>query len=568
MALDKEVDLLVIGSGGAGLTAALMAAVDGYRVKVVEKTAYIGGTTAYSSGTAWIPNTRIAREGGARDGLEQATQYLDWVIESPQGQALRAAFLASGSDAVDFLHRHTGCHFVAPPQAPDYRVGPGAVEGGRALVAQELDGRLLEHDFARIRPPRPGFDLLGGMMVNRADILALMAPWSSWRAARHTVRILARHAMDRLRYPRGTRLVMGNALVGRLVLELRQRGVHIATGCEAMRLLTDGVRVTGAMLRDAGGQSYEQQARAVVLATGGWSAGRAWRERFLPAGEAGLTVAAPGNDGAGLHMAQQVGAAFSERDHRSGAFWMPTSVHRREGREPVLFPHIVMDRAKPGLIAVNQKGERFVNEAGSYHDFVSAMLDHPDMGAARPAWLLVDARFIWRYGLGLVKPWRLSLRRFVADGYLLRADRLQELAGRMGVDPEGLVRTVERHNTFAQRGEDPDFGRGSTPLNRQNGDARVQPNPCVTPIVRAPFYALPVWPADLATSAGLRTDEDARVLTQGGSAIQGLYAVGNDMASVMQGTYPGPGTTLGPAIVFAYRATRHLLRHQPPGGAL
>lgn len=568
MALDKEVDLLVIGSGGAGLTAALMAAVDGYKVKVVEKTAYIGGTTAYSSGTAWIPNTRIAKECGARDSVERAMQYLDAVTESPQGQALRAAFLASGSAAVDFLHRHTGCHFVVPPQAPDYRVEPGAVEGGRALVAQELDGRLLDHDFARIRPPRPGFDLLGGMMVNRADIVALMAPWSSWRATRHAARILVRHAMDRLRHPRGTRLVMGNALVGRLVLELRQRGVPITTGCEAVRLLTDGARVTGAVLIGADGQPFEQRARAVVLATGGWSAGRAWRERFLPHGVSGLTVAAPGNDGSGLHMALEAGAAVSDSGHRSGAFWMPTSVHRRPGREPVLFPHIVMDRAKPGLIAVNQKGERFVNEAGSYHDFVSAMLDHPDMGAQRPAWLVVDARFIWCYGLGLVKPWQLSLRRFVADGYLLRADNLQELAQHMGVDPEGLVRTVERHNTFAQRGEDPDFGRGSTPLNRQNGDARMQPNPCVAPIVRAPFYALPVWPADLATSAGLRTDEDARVLTHDGAAIQGLYAVGNDMASVMQGTYPGPGTTLGPAIVFAYRATRHMLAHQPPGGTL
>lgn len=565
MASAEEVDLLVVGSGCAGLTAALMATVDGYRVKVVEKTEHVGGTTAYSSGTAWIPATRLASAAGFDDSPEKAASYLDWMTRTDEGQAQRSAFLESGADAIDFLHQKTGIRFILPPHAPDYRVGPGSVEGGRAMVAQEFDARQLGADFALVRPPRPGFDLLGGMMVNRADINALMAPFSSLAAFKHGVGLLLRHAADRLRHPRGTRWVMGNALVGKLLLELRQRQVPLQVRTQAVRLLREDGRVVGAVLRGADGQEIEQRARVgVVLATGGWSASSEWRQRLLPAGDCGYSVAAPGNGGDGLRLGVEAGGEVATRDHRSGAFWMPTSIQREPDGRQVLFPHIVMDRAKPGLIAVNRRGERFVNEAGSYHDFVCAMLAHPEMGPSQPAWLVVDASFLWTYGLGLVKPWQLSVRRYLDSGYLVRANTLEELAARIEVDAQGLVQTVARHNGYAQTGQDLEFGRGSTPLNRQNGDPRVRPNPCLAPIARAPFYALAVWPADLATSAGLRTDGDGRVLARDLQPIDGLYAIGNDMASIMQGTYPGPGTTLGPAIVFAYRATRHMLRAAPP----
>ena len=217
----------------------------------------------------------------------------------------------------------------------------------------------------------------------------------------------------------------------------------------------------------------------------------------------------------------------------------------------------MLDRAKPGVIAVNSAGRRFVNEAVSYHDFVLAMFECDKTTPSIPAWLICDAAFLRKYGLGVVYPGHRNPAKFVDNGYLVSAPLIDELAGKIGVDPEQLRATVTRYNGFAEAGVDVDFGKGETELNRFNGDADHKPNPCIGPLARPPFYALAVWPADIAVSTGLATDADARVLDSDGKPIPGLYACGNDMASVMAGSYPGPGTTLGPAIVFAYRAAMH-----------
>lgn len=571
MTQETDFDLLVIGSGCGGMVTALIAAISGYRVALIEKTGFLGGTTAYSSGTAWIPGTSLADHHTPPDSRENASRYLEWMANTEQGKAHRNAFLDASRDAVDFLLKRTGVQFFLPPHGPDYTEGPGSAMGGRPLVTQEFDGRLLGDDFKLLREPRPGFNVLGGMMVGRADLNALLSPLSSWAHLRHATGILFRHLHDRLRYPRGTRLVMGNALVGRLLLDLRRYKVPIHINTQVVKLIQEGNRIAGAVLQDQAGGCTTVKARVgVVLATGGFSGSASWRSKFLPEGDLGVTVAAPGATGDSFALATAVGATITGADHRSGAFWMPTSVYNRSGEThpqsqgALLFPHIVLDRAKPGLIAVNAFGKRFVNEAGSYHDFVSAMLDTPNMGPAKPAWLVCDSKFIWRYGLGIIRPWQLSLHHFIKTGYLQRGRTLQDLAQRIGADPQGLTQTIERHNSFVDTGIDTDFGRGSTALNRQNGDPQCTPNPCLAHIKQGPFYALAVWPADLATSAGLKTDIDARVLTPDDRVIDGLYAVGNDMASIMQGTYPGPGTTLGPAIVFAYRAVQNMLTTCPP----
>jgi succinate dehydrogenase/fumarate reductase flavoprotein subunit len=231
-------------------------------------------------------------------------------------------------------------------------------------------------------------------------------------------------------------------------------------------------------------------------------------------------------------------------------------VPRSDGSKGV-FPHLVLDRAKPGLIAVNSAGRRFVNEAVSYHDFVLAMFESRASAPSIPAYLLCDATFLEKYGLGVVYPGHRRPRSFVENGYLKSGATLDELADRIGVDATALQATVARHNEFARTGVDTDFGKGETELNRFNGDAEHRPNPCLGRLETPPFYALTVWPADIAVSAGLATDANARVRSTDGQLIPGLYACGNDMASVMGGSYPGPGTTLGPAIVFAYRAARH-----------
>ncbi len=543
------------------MVAALIAAMHGKRVMLVEKTDKVGGTTAYSSGTAWIPGTHLADSMlSPQQAKAEAAQYLDWMTGTGEGRELRDAFLESGREVISFLQSRTDVKFFLPPSGPDYRVGPGSATRGRALVVQELDGRLLGSDFALLREPREGFDVFGGMMVARADLMALLSPLSSLGHLWHVVRILARHARDRLSWPRGTRLVMGNALVGRLLLELRKHQVKLVTQVRPLELLHEGDGITGARLSRHDGSILEVRAElGVVIATGGFSASAGWRQQLMPRGVTPLSVAAPGNSGDGLTLAAASGAAVESAGHRSGAFWMPTSTLDRGAKPPLHFPHIVLDRAKPGLIAVNSQGRRFVNEAGSYHDFVSAMFDTPGMGPDSTAWLICDRRFLWHYGLGLVRPWDPLPGRHVRRGYLRTGRTVAALAAAIGVAADALGQTVERHNAFAAAGIDTDFGRGSTPLNTQNGDPSNKPNPCLAPIVQAPFYALAVRAADLATSSGIRVDVDARALDATGRPIKGLYAVGNDMASIMRGTYPGPGTTLGPAIVFAWRAMRHAL---------
>jgi succinate dehydrogenase/fumarate reductase flavoprotein subunit len=262
-------------------------------------------------------------------------------------------------------------------------------------------------------------------------------------------------------------------------------------------------------------------------------------------------------------LGEGLGARIAPEEHGRSGLWTPVSVTRHADGSKGLYPHLMLDRAKPGLIAVDKAGRRFVNEAVSYHDFVEAMFDANARAPAIPCHLICDADFIAKYGLGVAYPGMRSFARLVASGYLKRGDTLDELAAQIGVDAAGLRATVARHNGFAQAGVDVDFAKGETELNRFNGDETHTPNPCIGPIACAPFYALELWPAEIAVSTGLSTDADARVLDRDRNIIPGLYACGNDMASPMSGSYPGPGTTLGPGMVFAYRAAMRAAGRDP-----
>lgn len=549
-----EVDLLVIGGGVAGLTAALVAAIEGLSVLVCEKTGQLGGTAASSAGTVWVPGSSQSQRAGLADPLEGARRYLAAEIDTDSGADLREAFLATGPRVLDYLERHSDVVFAPAARHPDYHDRhAGAAIGGRALVARPFDGRLLGADFARLRPPLRHMMVLGGLSVSKDDVAPLLRPFASWRALRHVLALLARHARDRLSHPRGTRLVMGNALIARLLHSLRQRGVDPLTGVDVRALHQEGGAVTGATLTHGGRERRVRARRGVVLACGGFGHAPDWRQRLLPQPAHTHSLMAEGNTGDGLRLAQAVGAAVDETGHRAPAFWAPVSVRQGADGAPQRFPHFALDRAKPGLIAVDARGRRFVNEGDSYHDFVLAMQD----ASAVPAHLICDARFLRRYGLGLVRPGAWRLGPFVRDGYLRRAPTLAALAAQLGVDAEGLQATVARHNRFAATGVDEEFGKGTSGLNRFNGDPDHGPSPCLGPIATAPFYAVSVWPGDAGMSVGLSTDADARVLRPDGQAIDGLYACGADMGSIMRGRYPGPGVTLGPALVFAWRAVRH-----------
>jgi succinate dehydrogenase/fumarate reductase flavoprotein subunit len=398
--------------------------------------------------------------------------------------------------------------------------------------------------------------VFGGMMVGKTDIPRLIGRFNSITNFIYSAKLFARYLSDRLKYQRGTRIMMGNALIGRLFYSLRKRKVPILFDASIVDVTGDLRGVSGARLNVGGKEILVRTRKGVVLATGGYAHNQRFREAFMPQPVPAHSMSYEGNRGDGVDIGQRLGAAITPEQCTSG-LWTPVSIVPRPDGSKGLFPHLVFDRAKPGLIAVNSAGRRFVNEAASYHDFVLAMFERHKTAPSIPAWLICDTAFLGKYGLGFIYPGYRNPEKFVESGYLVSAFTLDKLAGKIAADPAQLGNTIARYNGFAATGVDIDFGKGEAELDRFNGDAGHKPNPCIGPVATPPFYALAVWPADIAVSTGLAADANARVLGSDGKPIPGLYACGNDMASVMAGSYPGPGTTLGPAIVFAYRAAMH-----------
>lgn len=556
---DIETDFLVAGAGPGGMTAALVAAIEGLDVVVCEKADQLGGTGATSAGTLWIPGNTQSREAGFEDSPEDAAKYLDSLIGEDRTSAHRRVYLRDGPGVIDYLAEKTDVRFLPCGMHPDYRNNiAGAGMAGRAIIPENFDGRLLGRDFARVRPPIPEFMLMGGMMVGKLDIVSLLGRYKLLKHFRHSAAIVLRYLTDRLRFRRGTRLVMGNALVARLYFSLKKRNVPVLFESPIGEFIRDGDgTVLGAILNTADGEKRVRARRGVVLATGGFAHNPKYREAFMPHPTPPYSLAASANAGDGIALAEAVSGAVDSESHQSAGFWTPVSVTKRDDGTEGLFPHLAMDRAKPGLIAVNAEGRRFVNEGVSYHDFVEAMYRSHETADTMPAWLICETRFVAKYGLGAIHPETTNLSKHIKDGYVTVADSLAALAAEIGVDAAGLQDSVARHNRFALAGVDEDFGKGDLELNRFNGDASHGPNPCLAPIETGPFAAMAVWPAEIGCSVGISTDPDCRVLDGEGNLIPGLYACGNDMGSVMSGAYPGPGTTLGPAVVFGWRAAMH-----------
>ena len=554
-------DVVVVGAGGAGLSTALFAALDGASVLILEHTEFVGGTTAWSAGTTWVPGTQHAAQVNPGDTLADARTYLDAAIGDHAAPALRQTFLNNGAAAVRRLEEHSAVHYRPCPKHPDYLSDlPGSTLNGRALEPLPFDGRLLGELFALIRPPIPEFTVLGGMMVDRTDINHLLGMTGSLASFKHSLTILLRHAADRLRYPRGTRLVMGNALIARLLYSLSKLDkVTLALNTALEQLTGPEGRVDSVVISQAGQRCTVQVSGGVVLASGGFNRNAAQRKDKLPGGNAAWCPGAPGHTGLAQELALQRGAHFAEGG-ASHAFWAPVSLRQRADGSTAVFPHFVMDRAKPGFLTVNQAGQRFVNESTSYHLFGIAMQEAHKSSPSVPAYLVCDAAALRTYGMGMVRPGGKGLAPFLQDGYLTEGATLQELAGKLGMDAAGLQNSVQQINAYALSGSDPDFGRGVTAYQQNIGDAKAgHPNPNLGPLQTAPYYAVKLYPGDIGAATGLATDSDACVLDAAGKAIEGLYAVGNDMHSIMGGVYTAPGITIGPGLVFGYIAARHAL---------
>lgn len=561
-AMDANYDLIVIGAGGAGMAAALFAAIEGLKVLLLERTAHVGGTSALAAGAIWIPNSHLAA--GSGDTPEKAALYLEHAVGARSPARMRSAFLEKGSRAVRVLEENSEVRMRAFACHPDYLSDlPGATASGRVLECLPFDGRLLGSDLMLVRPPIPEFTVLGGMMVDRIDIGHLLNMTRSARSLAHSARLLLRHAGDRLRYPRGARLVLGNALVGRLLYSLRRRNVPVWTEASVRKLVSESGRVTGVEVTHQGREVVLWARLGVVLAGGGFGDHTVLRKQLIPP-EVEYSPRAGTSSGQLQQMAIALGARMSAAQG-SAAYWAPVSVRRRADGSMAVFPHFVLDRAKPGTVVVDAQGSRFVNESTSYHLFGERMLERDERGRCNAvAWLIADHNALVKYGLGMVRPGARGLAGYLRDGYLLRASSIAELATQLSMQPHTLQATVHTMNRYAQTGVDEQFGRGCTLYQKNLGDATVKPNPNLGPITQAPYYALRLTPGDIAASTGLETDEHARVLHTGSVPIAGLYAVGNEAQSVMGGAYPGPGINLGPAIAFAYVAVQAARTLQAP----
>jgi succinate dehydrogenase/fumarate reductase flavoprotein subunit len=554
--------VLVVGSGAGGLSTAVSAAHRKLNTLVVEKEHVFGGTTARSGGWMWIPNNCPAVRAGVKDSVESARTYLQHETGKHFDAARIDAFLEAGPKAVEFYEKNTTLQFDLGPTFADYHPdAPGGMPGGRSFVARPFDGRELGAEIKRLRPPLREITVLGMMIGSGKELLHFFnvtrSPVSMW----YVGKLFLKFARDMVFHGRPMRLTNGNALVARLAKSCMDLGVPIWTSSKVRSLITNEKDVvTGAIVETATGPVEVIAKKAVVLAAGGFPQDAVRRKELMPHAASGhehVSPAPPGNTGDGLRLGEAVGATVDTSLPHSAA-WVPVSRPRNSDGTLGVFPHFV-DRSKPGVIAVTRSGRRFTNEANSYHDFCQAMVKRcKEEGGEPTAWFVIDHRAFRKYGVGFAKPAPVPYGKLIKNGYLLKGNTLEELAGQIGADVKQFEATISKFNESARHGEDPEFKKGSTSYNRSLGDPEHKPNPCVAPIESGPFYAVQLFIGDLGTFAGLKTNENAQVLNGKGKPITGLYSVGNDAASIMGGNYPGGGITLGPAITFGYIAARHM----------
>jgi 3-oxosteroid 1-dehydrogenase len=541
-------DVVVVGSGAAGMTAALVAATWGLDVLLVEKADTFGGSAARSGGGVWIPGNSVLRKAGLADTPMDAKTYLTHVVDGQASAARQQAFLAFGPPMLDFVMEHSPLRFAYVPGYADYYPeAPGGMPKGRTIEPRPLDARLLGPERRNLNAPYLAAP--ANMVVTARDYkwlsLGTRHPRSVLAAARVGLRATAARA-------RGQRLIaMGQALAAGLRIGLQQAGVPVWLQTPLLDLQVDNDHVTGVWVTHDGERTLVKARRGVVLATGGFERNEAMRKQYQrdPIGTE-WTVGAAGNTGDGHEAGQRIGAGLALMED---AWWGP-SIPAPGG------PYFCLaERNLPGSIIVNGAGQRYVNECVPYVDAVHTMydVDCPEAPTI-PSWLVFDQRYRDRYIFAGRGPRQPLSRKWYAAEILFREESLAGLAKRIGVPAEALESTVERFNDFARSGHDADFARGESAYDQYYGDPRNKPNPCLGELAKPPFYAVQMVPGDLGTKGGLVTDERARVLRADGSVIRGLYAAGNVSAAVMGHSYAGAGATIGPAMTFGYIAALDL----------
>lgn len=554
MAKEITCDLVVVGSGAAGLATAITARKRDLDVIVLEKEPVFGGTTALSGGVLWIPLSKYGRQQNPADSVERVREYMMSETGNNYDAAAVECFIENGPRMVEFFEQETEMKFV-PTRYPDYHPdAPGGVDIGRSILAAPYDIRGLGKDMRRLKPPLETITFMG-MMFNssNADLKHFFRATRSIVSFFYVARRLATHLKELALYRRGINVTSGNALAARLAKSALALEIPILTSTPVKELLSEDGKVAGVRASAADGDLRITARHGVVLACGGFPHDLKRIAQVYPHVKRGgehLSPTPVGNTGDGLSMAEKMGGAVA-LGFADASAWMPVSkVPFGKGRTGV-FPHL-LDRYKPGVIGVLRNGRRFTNESNSYHDVGAALMRACEGERETAMWLICDKVALGKYGLGHAKPAPMPVGPLLRKGYLVKGETLGELARNCGIVPDALEATVSAYNLDAVRGEDPAFQRGRTSFNRYLADPDNQPNPCVAPIATGPFYAVKVVMGDLGTFDGLRTGVTGEVLRADGSQIEGLYAVGNDRRSVMGGNYPGAGITHGPNMTFGY----------------
>ncbi len=547
-----DTDILIVGSGAGALAAAVTAAHGGASVLVVEKSDVYGGTSAMSGGGIWIPNSLNAKKLGKEDSAEDAVLYMKTVIGDQVAESRIRSFVDAAPKMLQFLQENSHLRYEAYPYPDYYPEQPGAKRGFRTQAPMVFKGAKLGDDLYKMREQPPGALVQGRYTMTFKEGRKFLTQAKGWRLT--LFKVIVSYYLDipgRLKSSRSRRLTQGNSLIGSLYLSLKEKGGKLWLNAPMTSLIAEGGKVSGAVV-DRGGQAVRVIARkGVILAAGGFEHDDEMRQASLPhPTRTDWSAGQENNTGDAIKAAIELGARTDLMQH---AWWIPV-VDVPEWPRPM---GIFAERSLPGLVIVNKEGKRFANEALPYLESGHAMYEAESV----PSWVVFDATFRRKYPFGPLGPGWATPDRFLprkVQKLLIKAESLDEIADRAGIDPDGLNDTIARNNRFADSGVDPDFHRGESFYDQYYGDSRNTPNPCIARIERPPYYALPLYPGDIGTKGGLLTDENAQVLNEDNEPIEGLYAVGNTSASVMGDKYVGAGATLGPAMTFGYVAARHL----------
>lgn len=550
-------DIVVIGSGAGGLTAAVNAARHGLSALLIEKAAVIGGTSALSGGTIWVPCNPLQQAHGVEDSPPKARTYLGAVIGDLIRSELVDAYIAHGGAMVSMLAEHSELRFSVATYVTDYKSElPGAVAFGRSITALPYDGKRLGAALARLRKPLAATTLIGGMNIDFPEIAYFLNMARSPNALRKVLAICLRYAWSRLRYGRDTRLTLGNALTGALFKSALDLGVTVWTSAAARELVTKDGGVRGVLVEREGRKLEVSAERGVVLASGGFASSESLKQRYFNPNFKHPSMSVASCEGDAMRMGLSAGGRVGGPLFQEFLGY-PISIRRRADGSVEHYMHLAMQRSKPGTICVDEQGRRFMNEASPYNDFAFAF----EHSGVKRAWLIDDLRHLRKYGFGVIRPgpaWLRPLKRFIDTGYVVCGQTIQDLARKLGMEPTVLQASVDRWNALSVAGRDDDFGRGDSRHDRGTGDPGHEPHPNLGSIEEPPFFAIEIHPGNLGSYVGLETDAQGRVVGQGGTPVDGLYACGLDAHSVFSGCYPGGGSSIGPSMVFGYIASEHI----------